>query len=233
MPGYHGDNQNPKFLREKAYEIGYPVLIKAIAGGGGRGMRRVDAHLEFEAALESASREAEAAFGDGRVLIEKLVASPRHIEMQVFADAHGNCVHLFERDCSLQRRHQKVVEECPAPGLPEETRAAMAKAATGAALAAGYVGAGTVEFIADASRGLTAERLLLPRDEHPAAGRASGHRGGDRARSRRMAVPRRRRRTRCLSRRRRSPAAARRSRRASTPRTRSTASCPRRAASSR
>ena len=157
VPGYHGDNQNPKFLREKAYEIGYPVLIKAIAGGGGRGMRRVDAHMEFEAALESASREAEAAFGDGRVLIEKYVASPRHIEMQVFADAHGNCVHLFERDCSLQRRHQKVVEECPAPGLPEETRAAMATAATGAALAAGYVGAGTVEFIADASRGLEAD----------------------------------------------------------------------------
>jgi 3-methylcrotonyl-CoA carboxylase alpha subunit len=154
VPGYHGDNQNPKFLREKAYEIGYPVLIKAIAGGGGRGMRRVDAHVEFDGRLESAIREAEAAFGDGRVLIEKYVASPRHIEMQVFADAHGGCVHLFERDCSLQRRHQKVVEECPAPGLPEATRAAMAKAATGAALAAGYVGAGTVEFIADASHGL-------------------------------------------------------------------------------
>jgi 3-methylcrotonyl-CoA carboxylase alpha subunit len=154
VPGYHGDNQNPKFLREKAYEVGYTVLIKAIAGGGGRGMRRVDAHMEFDAQLESAIREAQAAFGDGRVLIEKYVASPRHIEMQVFADAHGNCVHLYERDCSLQRRHQKVVEECPAPGLPEETRAAMAKAATGAALAAGYVGAGTVEFIADASRGL-------------------------------------------------------------------------------
>ena len=154
VPGYHGDNQNPKFLREKAYEIGYPVLIKAIAGGGGRGMRRVDAHVEFDAALESASREAEAAFGDGRVLIEKYIASPRHIELQVFADAHGACVHLYERDCSAQRRHQKVVEECPAPGLSEETRAAMAKAATEAALAAGYVGAGTVEFIADPSRGL-------------------------------------------------------------------------------
>jgi 3-methylcrotonyl-CoA carboxylase alpha subunit len=154
VPGYHGDNQNPKFLREKAYEIGYPVLIKAIAGGGGRGMRRVDAHVEFDAELESAIRESEAAFGDGRVLIEKYIASPRHIELQVFADAHGGCVHLYERDCSAQRRHQKVVEECPAPGLPEETRAAMAKAATEAALAAGYVGAGTVEFIADPSRGL-------------------------------------------------------------------------------
>ena len=154
VPGYHGDNQNPKFLREKAYEIGYPVLVKAIAGGGGRGMRRVDAHVEFDAALESAIREAEAAFGDGRVLIEKYIASPRHIELQVFADTHGGCVQLYERDCSAQRRHQKVVEECPAPGLPEETRAAMAKAATEAALAAAYVGAGTVEFIADPSRGL-------------------------------------------------------------------------------
>jgi len=157
VPGYFGDNQNPKFLREKAYEIGYPVLIKAIAGGGGRGMRRVDAHVEFDAGLESAIREAEAAFSDGRVMIEKYIASPRHIELQVFADAHGNCVHLYERDCSAQRRHQKVVEECPAPGLHEETRAAVAKAATDAALAAGYVGAGTVEFItpsADPSRGL-------------------------------------------------------------------------------
>ncbi|MGA7199436.1 acetyl-CoA carboxylase biotin carboxylase subunit, partial [Roseiarcus sp.] len=154
VPGYHGDNQNPKFLREKAYEIGYPVLVKAIAGGGGRGMRRVDAHMEFDGQLESAIREAQAAFGDGRVLIEKYIVSPRHIELQVFADTHGNCVHLFERDCSLQRRHQKVVEECPAPGLPHETRMSMATAATGAALAAGYVGAGTVEFIVDASRGL-------------------------------------------------------------------------------
>ncbi len=154
VPGYHGDSQAPKFLREKAYEIGYPVLIKAIAGGGGRGMRRVDAHVEFDAALKSAIREAEAAFGDGRVMIEKYVASPRHIELQVFADAHGTCVHLYERDCSAQRRHQKVVEESPAPGLREETRAAMAKAATDAALAAGYVGAGTVEFIIDPARGL-------------------------------------------------------------------------------
>ena len=165
VPGYHGDNQNPKFLREKAYEIGYPVLIKAIAGGGGRGMRRVDAHVEFDAGLESAIREAEAAFGDGRVMIEKYVASPRHIEMQVFADAHGNCVHLYERDCSAQRRHQKVVEECPAPGLLEETRAAMARAATDAALAAGYIGAGTVEFItgplADPSRGLKAPEFYF------------------------------------------------------------------------
>jgi 3-methylcrotonyl-CoA carboxylase alpha subunit len=155
VPGYHGDNQDAGFLCEKADEIGYPVLIKAIAGGGGRGMRRVDTPAELEAALESASREALAAFGDPRVLIEKFVSSLRHIELQIFADAHGNCVHLYERDCSLQRRHQKVVEECPAPGLPQEMRAAMVTAAKEAALAAGYVGAGTVEFIADASRGLT------------------------------------------------------------------------------
>ncbi|MBV9289270.1 MAG: ATP-grasp domain-containing protein [Hyphomicrobiales bacterium] len=161
VPGYHGDNQSAKFLREKAYEIGYPVMIKAVAGGGGRGMRRVDAHVEFEAALESAMREAHAAFGDGRVLVEKFVASPRHVEVQIFADAHGGCVHLFERDCSLQRRRQKVVEECPAPGLPEETRAAMAEAATEAALTAGYRGAGTVEFIADMNRGLAPDSFYF------------------------------------------------------------------------
>jgi 3-methylcrotonyl-CoA carboxylase alpha subunit len=154
VPGYHGDNQAPKFLREKAYEIGYPVLIKAIAGGGGRGMRRVDAHADFELALDSATREAQAAFSDARVLIEKYVPSPRHIEMQIFGDSFGDCVHLFERDCSLQRRHQKIIEECPAPGLPEATRAAMAKAAVEAAKAVGYAGAGTVEFIVDSSRGL-------------------------------------------------------------------------------
>ena len=180
VPGYYGDNQTPKFLREKAYEIGYPVLIKAIAGGGGRGMRRVDAHVEFDTALESAIREAEAAFGDGRVMIEKYIASPRHIELQVFADAHGGCVHLYERDCSAQRRHQKVVEESPAPGLPEATRAAMAKAATGAALAAGYVGAGTVEFIADPSRGLKPDAFYFLemntrlQVEHPVTEMATG-----------------------------------------------------------
>jgi 3-methylcrotonyl-CoA carboxylase alpha subunit len=153
-PGYHGDNQAPKFLKEKAYEIGYPVLVKAIAGGGGKGMRRVDAHVDFEAALESAMREAQNAFGDARVLVEKYVARPRHIEMQIFGDVQGNVVHLFERDCSLQRRHQKVIEESPAPGLSEETRAAMAAAAVAAGKAVGYVGAGTIEFIADSSQGL-------------------------------------------------------------------------------
>jgi 3-methylcrotonyl-CoA carboxylase alpha subunit len=154
LPGYHGDNQTAKFLKERAYQIGYPVLIKAIAGGGGRGIRRVDAHMDFEAALEGAQREAEAAFGDGRVLIEKLITAPRHIEVQVFGDSHGHVVHLYERDCSLQRRRQKLIEETPAPGLPAPTRAAMLEAAVVAAKAVGYVGAGTVEFIVDASRGL-------------------------------------------------------------------------------
>jgi len=154
VPGYHGDNQSAKFLKEKAYEIGYPVLIKAIAGGGGRGMRRVDAHVDFDAALDSATREGETAFGDSRVLIEKYISAPRHIEVQVFGDSHGGVVHLFERDCSLQRRHQKVIEESPAPGLPEATLSAMSEAAVAAARTVGYVGAGTVEFIVDSARGL-------------------------------------------------------------------------------
>ena len=154
VPGYHGVRQEPRFLKEKAYEIGYPVLIKAVAGGGGKGMRRVDKHSEFEVALEGAQREAQAAFGNAHVLIEKYVDSPRHIEMQVFGDAHGNIVHLFERDCSLQRRHQKVIEEAPAPGMTAEVRAAMGAAAVSAARAVNYCGAGTVEFIADGSGAL-------------------------------------------------------------------------------
>jgi 3-methylcrotonyl-CoA carboxylase alpha subunit len=154
VPGYHGERQEPDFLREKAYEIGYPVLIKAVAGGGGKGMRRVDRVIDFDAALEGAVREAINAFGDGRVLVEKYVAKPRHVEIQVFADSHGNAVSLFERDCSLQRRHQKVIEEAPAPGMTAEMRAAMGAAACAAAQAVGYVGAGTVEFIADSSKGL-------------------------------------------------------------------------------
>ena len=124
VPGYHGDRQEPKFLKQKAYEIGYPVLIKAVAGGGGKGMRRVDRHADFDAALAAAMREAKAAFGDERVLIEKYVNAPRHIEMQIFADRHGNAIHLNERDCSLQRRHQKVIEEAPAPGMSAALRAA-------------------------------------------------------------------------------------------------------------
>src|SRR5579862_665078 len=154
VPGYHGERQDAKFLKEKAYEIGYPVLIKPAAGGGGRGLRRVDKHAEFEAALESAVREAESGFGSSRVLIEKYVAAPRHIEIQVFADGHGNVIHLGERDCSLQRRHQKVIEEALAPGMTPELRARMGAAAVEAAKAAGYVGAGTVEFVADGTRGL-------------------------------------------------------------------------------
>ena len=159
VPGYHGDRQEPKFLKEKAYEIGYPVLIKASAGGGGKGMRRVDRHAEFETALAAAQREAKAAFGDERVLIEKYVNAPRHIEMQIFADRHGNAIHLNERDCSLQRRHQKVIEEAPAPGMSAALRAAMGAAAVAAAKAVGYEGAGTIEFIADGSGGLKAGRF--------------------------------------------------------------------------
>jgi 3-methylcrotonyl-CoA carboxylase alpha subunit len=159
VPGYHGAMQEPKFLKEKAYEIGYPVLIKAVAGGGGKGMKRVEKALDFDEALASAQREAASSFGDPRVLIEKYVLSPRHIEIQVFGDSHGNVVHLFERDCSLQRRHQKVIEEAPAPGMPEAMRAAMGRAAVEAAKAVGYVGAGTVEFIADGSAGLSPDKF--------------------------------------------------------------------------
>jgi 3-methylcrotonyl-CoA carboxylase alpha subunit len=157
VPGYHGERQEGAFLRQKAYEIGYPVLIKAVAGGGGKGMRRVDRHADFDTALEGAAREAQSAFGDARVLIEKYVTSPRHIEIQVFADGHGNAIHLNERDCSLQRRHQKVIEEAPAPGMTEDLRALMGRAAVEAAKAVGYVGAGTVEFIADGANGLRAD----------------------------------------------------------------------------
>ena len=148
-PGYHGNNQDPVFLTQQADRIGYPVLIKASAGGGGKGMRRVEAAADFEAALASCKREAANAFGDERVLVEKYVLKPRHIEIQVFGDTRGNCVYLFERDCSVQRRHQKLLEEAPAPGMTPERRAAMGQAAVNAAKAVGYVGAGTVEFIAN------------------------------------------------------------------------------------
>src|SRR5690606_31076186 len=150
VPGYHGEDQTPDLLARQAEEIGYPVLIKASAGGGGKGMRRFDDHSEFMDALTSAKREAAAAFGDDHMLIEKYLLQPRHVELQIFADTHGNTVHLFERDCSVQRRHQKVIEEAPAPGLDTATRAAMGEAAVTAARAIGYVGAGTVEFILDA-----------------------------------------------------------------------------------
>jgi 3-methylcrotonyl-CoA carboxylase alpha subunit len=148
-PGYHGDDQTPELLHDEAERIGYPVLIKAAAGGGGKGMRLVEKSADFLDALASCKREAISSFGDDHVLIEKYITKPRHIEIQVFADTLGNCVYLFERDCSVQRRHQKVLEEAPAPGMPEERRRQMGEAAVAAAQAVGYVGAGTVEFIAN------------------------------------------------------------------------------------
>jgi len=151
VPGYHGNNQEPEFLRAQAAAIGYPVLIKASAGGGGKGMRIVARDEDFPAALESCRREAINSFGDGKLLLEKYLQCARHIEIQVFADTHGNAVHLFERDCSVQRRHQKVLEEAPAPGMTAAWRQAMGEAALAAAKAVGYVGAGTVEFIVDAA----------------------------------------------------------------------------------
>jgi 3-methylcrotonyl-CoA carboxylase alpha subunit len=158
-PGYLGEDQEPERLRAEADAIGYPVLIKAVAGGGGKGMRRVNDAADFADMLVSCKREAAASFGDDRVLIEKYILRPRHIEVQVFGDTHGEVVHLFERDCSLQRRHQKVIEEAPAPGMDEATRAAVCGAAVKAAQAVDYVGAGTIEFIADASEGLRPDRV--------------------------------------------------------------------------
>ena len=181
VPGYHGVDQDPARLEEQAAEIGYPVLVKARAGGGGKGMRRVDDPADLPAALESARREAQSAFGDGGLLIEKYLTKPRHIEVQVFADQHGNVVHLFERDCSAQRRHQKVIEEAPAPGMTEEMRSAMGEAAVRAARAVGYVGAGTVEFIADVSEGLRSDRFFFMemntrlQVEHPVTEAVTGH----------------------------------------------------------
>src|SRR5947208_13080192 len=150
IPGYHGKSQDDALLLGEADAIGYPVLVKASAGGGGKGMRVVERHDAFAAALAAARREAKASFGDDTVLLEKYLQQPRHIEVQVFADMYGDCVHLFERDCSVQRRHQKVLEEAPAPGMTSERRAEMGSAAIAAAKAIGYVGAGTVEFIVDA-----------------------------------------------------------------------------------
>ena len=158
-PGYLGEDQSPERLQAEADTIGYPVLIKAVAGGGGKGMRRVESAAEFADSLESCRREAASSFGNTDVLIEKYILSPRHIEVQVFGDSHGNVVHLFERDCSLQRRHQKVIEEAPAPGMDPATREAICAAAVRAAQAVDYVGAGTIEFIADASEGLRADRI--------------------------------------------------------------------------
>lgn len=158
-PGYMGEDQTPGHLADEAGKIGYPVLIKAVAGGGGKGMRLVERADDFTDALASCQREAAASFGNAHVLIEKYIQRPRHIEVQVFGDSHGNVVHLFERDCSLQRRHQKVIEEAPAPGMDEATRAELCAAAVKAAKAVDYVGAGTIEFIADGSEGLRADRI--------------------------------------------------------------------------
>jgi 3-methylcrotonyl-CoA carboxylase alpha subunit len=158
-PGYLGDDQSPEVLAAEAARIGWPILIKAVAGGGGKGMRAVRRPEDFAEALAGARREAASAFGDDRVLLEKLIAAPRHIEVQVFADAHGGVVHLFERDCSLQRRHQKVIEEAPAPGMDAPTRAFVTDAAIRAARSVGYRGAGTIEFIADGSAGLRPDRI--------------------------------------------------------------------------
>ena len=157
VPGYDGADQDPNILAEHAKDIGYPVLIKARAGGGGKGMRKVDCPDAFAAQLDSAVREAVSTFGDGHVIIEKYVNAPRHIEVQLLSDCHGTHLHLFERDCSVQRRHQKVIEEAPAPQMPDEVRTAMTRAAVTAAKAIGYEGAGTVEFIADGSGALNPE----------------------------------------------------------------------------
>jgi 3-methylcrotonyl-CoA carboxylase alpha subunit len=167
VPGYHGEDQGLEILTASAERIGYPVLIKASAGGGGKGMRIVQTPGELEAAINSAKREAKSSFGDDRLLIEKYLTKPRHIEIQVFADHSGETVYLFERDCSIQRRHQKVVEEAPAPGLSEQRRAAMGKAAVDAARAVGYVGAGTVEFIAEGDDFFFMEMNTRLQVEHP------------------------------------------------------------------
>ena len=161
VPGYHGEEQDGEALSVEAQQIGFPVLIKARAGGGGKGMRRVDLKEEFAEALASARSEGEKSFGDGHVLVEKYVGRPRHIEVQVFADRHNPPVYLFERDCSLQRRHQKVIEEAPAPGMTAGMRAAMGEAAVRAAAAIGYEGAGTVEFLVDATDGLRTDRFYF------------------------------------------------------------------------
>ena len=174
VPGYHGDAQDADLLAAEAHKIGYPVLIKASAGGGGKGMRVVPAPADFPAALAAAQREARAAFGDDRVLIERYLQRPRHIEIQVFADRHGNAVHLFERDCSIQRRHQKVLEEAPAPGMTAALRAEMGAAGVAAARAVGYVGAGTVEFIVEDGRFHFMEMNTRLQVEHPVTEMVTG-----------------------------------------------------------
>ena len=175
VPGYHGAGQDPARLAGEAARIGYPVLIKAALGGGGKGMRIVTRAEEFAEMLASCKREAAASFGDDRVLVEKYLLRPRHVEVQVFADTHGNCLSLFERDCSVQRRHQKVIEEAPAPGMTAERRRAMGEAAVAAARAVGYVGAGTVEFIVEADTFYFMEMNTRLQVEHPVTEMITGH----------------------------------------------------------
>jgi 3-methylcrotonyl-CoA carboxylase alpha subunit len=174
LPGYHGERQEAAFLEDQATRIGFPVVIKAVSGGGGRGMRVVTEAAGFALALDSARQEAASAFGDDRVLVERYLQRPRHIEVQVFADTHGNAVHLFERDCSAQRRHQKVLEEAPAPGLSAAQREQMGSAAVAAAKAVGYVGAGTVEFVADARGFFFLEMNTRLQVEHPVTEMVTG-----------------------------------------------------------
>lgn len=167
VPGYHGDDQDEQTLLNAAREIGFPVMLKAAAGGGGKGMRQVMQETDFDAALAAAKREAKASFGDDTMLVEKFLTQPRHVEIQVFCDSHGNGVYLFERDCSVQRRHQKIIEEAPAPGLSEDVRKHMGESALDAAKAIGYVGAGTVEFLLDGDAFYFMEMNTRLQVEHP------------------------------------------------------------------
>ena len=189
VPGYQGADQSDAVMLAEAKKIGFPVMIKAVAGGGGRGMRLVADAAAFPDALRSARSEAQGAFGDPTVILERAIVDPRHIEIQVFGDRYGNAIHLGERDCSVQRRHQKLIEEAPSPKVTPELRARMGAVAVAAVKSIGYEGAGTLEFLLDRER-----RVLFHGNEHAAAGRASRHRGDHRARSRRTAVARRQRR---------------------------------------
>ena len=215
VPGSEGLIQTRTRRCALARAIGYPVLIKAAAGGGGRGMRVARNDISLQSGLKAAQQEAEAAFKDGSVYLEKYIEQPRHIEVQILGDRHGNVVHLWERDCSLQRRHQKLVEESPAPNLPDEVRTAICAAAVRLVKAAGYYNAGTCEFLVDKR-----QQLLLHRGQRPHPGRASGHGAGHRHRPGARADPHRRRRDACVSHSRTSFTAARPSSAASTPRTR-------------